>query len=71
VPPKVADPEVGATSPSSILRVVVLPAPFGPRNPVTRPGSTAKLRSDTAATGPKDFDSFETSIVVLVGIEQV
>ena len=41
-------PAVGVTSPSSIRRVVVLPAPFGPRKPVIRPGSTAKLRSSTA-----------------------
>src|ERR1700685_3995163 len=28
--------------------VVVLPAPLGPRNPVTRPGLTLKLRPSTA-----------------------
>src|SRR4051794_18501561 len=33
--------------------VVVLPAPLGPRKPVTEPGSTVKLRSETARTGPK------------------
>src|SRR5579859_7440913 len=32
--------------------VVVLPAPFGPRNPVTRPGSMLKLRSSTAVLSP-------------------
>jgi hypothetical protein len=30
-------------------RVVVLPAPLGPRNPVIRPGSTTKLRLRTAS----------------------
>ena len=30
-------PSVGVTRPSSIRSVVVLPAPLGPRNPVTRP----------------------------------
>ncbi len=30
--------------------VVVLPAPFGPRNPVTEPGSTLKLSRSTAST---------------------
>jgi hypothetical protein len=30
-----------------------LPAPFGPRNPVTLPGATSKLTSSTAVTGPK------------------
>ena len=34
-------------------RVVVLPEPLGPRNPVTRPGSTVNERSSTARTGPK------------------
>ena len=35
-PCTVAAPDVGFTSPSSILNVVVLPAPLGPRKPVTR-----------------------------------
>ena len=33
--------------------VVVLPAPFGPRKPVTDPGSTVKLRRSTARTEPR------------------
>src|SRR5882757_5812346 len=32
--------------------VVVLPAPFGPRKPVTMPGRTSKLRSSTALVLP-------------------
>jgi hypothetical protein len=40
------------TRPSNIRRVVVFPAPFGPRNPVTEPGATEKLRFSTATTGP-------------------
>jgi hypothetical protein len=32
--------------------VVDLPEPFGPRKPVTRPGSTAKERSSTASVLP-------------------
>ena len=35
--------------------VVLLPEPFGPRKPVTRPGCTSKLRSSTASTRPKRF----------------
>src|SRR4029453_17058453 len=46
-------PAVGVTSPRSMRRVVVLPAPLGPRKPTTVPWSTAKLRSSTAVTGPK------------------
>ena len=40
-------------SPSSIRSVVLLPAPFGPRKPVTRPASTSKERSLTASILPK------------------
>src|SRR5689334_19277277 len=50
MPPTVAVPAVGLTRLSTILSVVVLPAPFGPRNPVTRPGSTVNDRSSTART---------------------
>jgi hypothetical protein len=35
------------------MRIVVdLPAPFGPRNPVTCPGRTVKLMSLTAVFAP-------------------
>ena len=47
-------PAVGRSSPSTMRIVVDLPAPFGPRKPVTRPGSTAKLRpvdGDLGAVG--------------------
>src|SRR4051812_12135093 len=57
----VASPPVGATRPSSIRRVVVLPAPLGPRKPVTRPGSTVKDRSLTAARSPYCLVSRETT----------
>src|SRR5690348_4358345 len=43
--------------------VVVLPAPFGPRKPVTRPGRTVKLRSSSAVNGPKRLLSRPTSIM--------
>src|SRR5688500_15781636 len=32
---------------------VVLPAPFGPRKPVTAPGRTCAVRSSTASVAPK------------------
>src|SRR5579884_2542383 len=35
--------------------VVVLPAPFGPRNPNTSPGATPKETSSTARRSPKRF----------------
>ena len=40
---------------------VVLPAPFGPRKPVTTPGSTRAVKSDTAVTGPKRLVTPENS----------
>ena len=46
------DPEVGTPSVVIILMVVVLPAPFGPRNPHTSPSSTSKLMSSTAFIPP-------------------
>ena len=48
-----AVPALGVTRPRIIRRVVVLPDPLGPRNPVTDPGSTVNVRSRTASTGPK------------------
>src|SRR4051794_41983240 len=41
--------------------VVVLPAPLGPRKPVTDPGSTVNERSETARTGPNALLSSRTS----------
>ena len=61
-PPTRARPEVGAARPRMIRMVVVLPAPFGPRKPVTWPGRTVKLRSSTAVTGPNRLVSPSTSI---------
>ncbi len=37
MPATVAEPEVGTMSVPSVLTVVVLPAPFGPRKPKTSP----------------------------------
>jgi hypothetical protein len=42
-----------------------LPAPFGPRKPVTCPGRTVKLRSSTAATEPNRLLSRSTSITAV------
>ena len=44
--------------------VVVLPAPLGPRNPVTTPGLTEKLRSSTATIAPNRFVRWSASIIV-------
>ena len=37
MPATTAEPEVGAIRVPSVLTVVVLPAPLGPRNPKTSP----------------------------------
>jgi hypothetical protein len=43
---------VGRSSPMIMRMVVDLPAPFGPRNPVTVPGAIVKLRECTAVVSP-------------------
>src|ERR1700760_3828585 len=60
-----AVPSLGLTSPSSIRRVVVLPAPLGPRNPVTVPWSTEKLTWSTATRLPKRLVSPSSSMVAM------
>ena len=51
-PSTVADPLVGVSSPTIIRIVVDLPAPFGPRKPVTWPGSTSNESRSTASVSP-------------------
>ena len=46
-----------------IFIVVVLPAPFGPRKPVTWPGRTVKLRLSTAVTEPNRLVTRSSSIM--------
>src|SRR5687767_14063989 len=59
----VARPLVGGVSPTMTRIVVVLPAPLGPRKPVTRPGSATKLMSSTAVKAPYRLVSPWTSIM--------
>src|SRR5689334_15220249 len=61
----VARPEVGAARPSSSRMVVDFPAPFGPRNPVMRPGASSKDRSLTAVTVPYRLVSASTAMVLM------
>src|SRR3954468_3093154 len=56
-------PPVGFASVQSMLIVVVLPAPFGPRNPNTSPGSTSKLTPRTASKSSNFLRSSSTSII--------
>jgi hypothetical protein len=53
-------PAVGVTSPRIIRSVVVFPEPFGPRNPVTAPGSTENVSPSTAWTAPNRLLSSRT-----------
>ena len=46
--------------------VVVLPAPFGPRKPVTRPGWHRNEMSSTARKPPYDLVSPVTSIMATI-----
>src|SRR5688572_5316699 len=46
-------PSLGASSPVSILMVVVLPAPLGPRNPKISPARTSNVTASTAVKSPK------------------
>src|SRR6266567_3073654 len=45
-------PELGASSPVSILMVVDFPAPLGPRKPKNCPGATRKSTLSTAISSP-------------------
>ena len=45
-------PDVGRSSPMIMRMVADLPAPFGPRNPVTVPGAIVKLRECTQMVSP-------------------
>ena len=45
-------PELGRVSPTMMRMVVDLPAPLGPRKPVTRPVAAVKETSSTAVKPP-------------------
>src|SRR4051794_36499434 len=54
-------PPVGRASVQSMLMVVVLPAPLGPRKPKTSPAATSKLTPRTASRSPNALRSSRTS----------
>ena len=55
-------PDVGRSSPRIMRIVVDLPAPLGPRKPVTTPGRTVNDRSSTATLSPNLLVSERASI---------
>src|SRR5271165_5458954 len=57
-------PEVGASSPVSILIVVDFPAPFGPRNPKKWPACTFRSMASTAVSAPNVLVSFSVAIAI-------
>src|SRR5690606_27472358 len=59
---------VGRSSPRIIRIVVDLPAPFGPRKPVTRPGATLKLMLSTATFSPYRLVRFCASIMGVLSV---
>ena len=65
-PATVAVPPVGLTSVQSMLIVVVLPAPFGPRKPNTSPGATSKSTPLTASVLPYVLRNLLTATAVSV-----
>ncbi len=63
---RVAVPESIGSSVVSIRRVVVLPAPLGPRKPKISPRCTVMLTPRTASTGPRrDLKLFFSSVAVM------
>jgi hypothetical protein len=62
MPATMAEPAVGEISVARIRTVVVLPAPFGPRNPNTSPLATRNETSDTAVRPPKTLVRWLTSM---------
>src|SRR5688500_14887415 len=65
-PPRLAVPEVAESSPARILIVVVLPAPLGPRNPMTDPGSTVS-ETPSIASGPASPYRLVRSAIAMAG----
>src|SRR5260370_3832033 len=57
------EPPVGSSRPRIIRMVVLSPAPSGPRKPVTTPGRTVNVRSETAVVGPYVLVSARSSIM--------
>src|ERR1044071_5769908 len=65
LPPKKISPESGGYTPAMTLKIVVLPAPFGPISPLIPPSGTANDASRTARKPRNDFEMFFTSSIQL------
>jgi hypothetical protein len=51
-PPRRTRPPSGRTRPTTIEKIVVLPAPFGPRRPTISPAATSTDTSRTTVRPP-------------------
>jgi hypothetical protein len=60
-PRTVIVPDVGRNRPTARWSKVVLPAPFRPTSPVTRPGGIVSVHSDSAQRDPNRLDSWLAS----------
>jgi hypothetical protein len=60
-----AEPEVGLRSVESMLMVVVLPAPFGPRKPKSSPVATEKEIPSTAVKLPNFLINLSTFMEII------
>ena len=60
-PSSITEPLSAVYTPEITLKIVVLPAPFGPIIPTISPLSTPKFKSHIACTPPKLFHTFITS----------
>src|SRR5215210_9284172 len=67
IPFTTTDPLVGSDRPDTIRMVVVLPAPFGPRNPKISPAAAVRLRPSTAVKSPYLFVRSWISIILPAG----
>src|SRR6266852_9903565 len=70
-PATVAVPEVGGRKQVSLLMVVVLPAPFGPRKPTIWPFSTSNEMWSTAVFRAYLFVSSLTLIIRFLFLEAI
>jgi hypothetical protein len=57
MPSDFTSPSLGLTVPAITLRSVVLPAPFGPIRPITRPRETSSVTFDNAVRPSKETET--------------
>ena len=62
---QVTAPLSKSTSPNTERMAVVLPAPFGPRNPVIRPGRAVKVQPSSAQRAPNVLVAARNSSIPL------